>query len=292
MHSMVNFMEADRERLLKELSDKPLELAPKIVQEELDRIHLKYLEVETMPERQAAAGHILESLKALSYAIACNGETRISRKPVKIEASPRKAPLWFWGLIAAGGISALRVILEIIQLRAAASAAGTWIPVNLLTMLLPILEGCAFFAAGVLAVTKTSLFGSQKQEQMVEVLVDAERLYRMLYAAMLVVDRELAQVESAPALEAPSAQLLLGAPEMDLCVSILEAGYASEDALMKECTENLKYYLHRRGIEAIDDVENNRAMFEIMPGIRKEVVFPALVEDGRVLRRGMATGYR
>ena len=53
---------------------------------------------------------------------------------------------------------------------------------------------------------------------------------------------------------------------------------------------DLKYSLYKRGIEAVDYSEENKVMFEILPSTKESTVNPALVKDGVLLKKGVATG--
>ena len=53
---------------------------------------------------------------------------------------------------------------------------------------------------------------------------------------------------------------------------------------------DVRFYLHRKGIEVLDYSEENKRMFSRMPGKKAATLKPALVKDGKVLAKGLVTG--
>ena len=49
-------------------------------------------------------------------------------------------------------------------------------------------------------------------------------------------------------------------------------------------------HLHQKGIEAVEYSEENRSWFDVIPGEKRETIRPALVKDGRLLKKGIVSG--
>ena len=50
----------------------------------------------------------------------------------------------------------------------------------------------------------------------------------------------------------------------------------------------MKYYLHRHDIEAVDYSEKTESYFDVMPSSRPGTLRPALVRNGKLLKKGLA----
>ena len=55
---------------------------------------------------------------------------------------------------------------------------------------------------------------------------------------------------------------------------------------------DVKFFLHARGIEAVDYTDEHRNWFDRMPGKKNETLRPALVMDDVLLKKGLASGGR
>ena len=51
---------------------------------------------------------------------------------------------------------------------------------------------------------------------------------------------------------------------------------------------DVKYYLHRHDIEAVDYSEKTESYFDVMPSSRPGTLRPALVRNGKLLKKGLA----
>ena len=92
--------------------------------------------------------------------------------------------------------------------------------------------------------------------------------------------------------------------QLQLFSNILEAAYAEENSeFASEIAEEVKYYLHQAGIEALDMKAAKKAetekegwmtsaerYFDKMPGTESKTLRPALVKDGKVLVKGLYAG--
>ena len=77
--------------------------------------------------------------------------------------------------------------------------------------------------------------------------------------------------------------------ELDLFSDLLAAAYSQDPEYALEKIEEIKYYLHRQQIEVVDYSENTAQFFDMMPGLHAGTIRPAMVADGKLLRKGVAS---
>jgi len=78
-----------------------------------------------------------------------------------------------------------------------------------------------------------------------------------------------------------------------LLASLLEAAYAHrEDAMAEDAAEmisEIRFYLHGSGVELADYAPEHASWFELLPAPQTATLRPALIQDGRVIRKGLAS---
>ena len=128
-----------------------------------------------------------------------------------------------------------------------------------------------------------------------EVYPDADRIYHHLLTLTMVLDRNLAEVRGSRRIaEKSGAAAADGVPAepalTELLSQLMETAYAQEDRdAAADLTEAIRYYLHTKGVEAVDYAGDNSAAFDLLPAEREETLRPALLAGGRVLKKGLAT---
>ena len=134
----------------------------------------------------------------------------------------------------------------------------------------------------------------KKKEQHVEVHVDADKLYRYYRTAILSVDQSLEEVgakerwdkrEQAGSIDGRPATT----PEIDLFADLMAASYSGDPEFALEKIDEIKYYLHKQQIETVDYSDATRQYFDLMPGTKAGTIRPALIADGKVLKKGLAS---
>ena len=132
----------------------------------------------------------------------------------------------------------------------------------------------------------------KSREQQVEVLPDAERIYRLFHAAVVSMDQDLADLERREAWEEShrlTDQNMNADPaEWDLYAGLLEAAGSGDGEYALDQLQNVRHYLHRRGVELVEYSDQNREWFDVMPAEQDGRLRPALVCGGKVLKRGLA----
>ena len=126
-----------------------------------------------------------------------------------------------------------------------------------------------------------------------EVTPDPERIFHHLTTMAAVLDQNLAEARGSRRIAERSAQSDPDAgadPEFtELMSGLLETVYAQEDKdAARDITSEIRYYLHGKGIEAADYDGSNGAAFDLLPGQEEETLRPAMMKNGRVLRKGLA----
>lgn len=76
---------------------------------------------------------------------------------------------------------------------------------------------------------------------------------------------------------------------LDLLASLMEAKASGRDELAVRSLAQVEQYLRALGVEAVFYDAQNAALFDILPTMgAPRTVRPALVSEGKVLRRGVA----
>ena len=161
------------------------------------------------------------------------------------------------------------------------------------------LQGAGFTLGGaVLMLIAGILFGRSRvrkgKDRQIEIHIDAGKVYRSFRTAILSIDQSLEEIRAA---ERWSKREQAGTidgrkvatPEIDLFAGLLAASYSQDPEYALEKIDEIKYYLHRQQIEVVDYSEETRQYFDLMPGTEAGTIRPALVADGAVLKKGLAS---
>lgn len=146
--------------------------------------------------------------------------------------------------------------------------------------------------------------GRRSQREGLEVqqtfLVDPAEIWHILQGTALGIEHSLEQMRTkAEALEhsrqtAPGEGMQKG--DLSFFAELLENVYARRrqfpgDESLNEQVENIRYYLHTRGIETEDYARQSASWFEILPADMAIVTIrPAMLQNGIVVMKGMASG--
>ena len=283
---LAQILENDKDKLLSELSGKTPAQAAAVVDREAGRILIKYQSEEENADKRLRARQMTEALKAAVPLIDSAGDIKLWERETAHAAEKKKAGALFWVLLVLSAAALAGAI---------AACAAADIPALLPEKLgesrkyfyaLPAAAGILFFLSG-LRLGRRGRPLPQKKEQKMEIYTDGEKIYRALYAAFLSIDMEIQAEENkehAHDGKSPS----LTSDEAAFCSGVFEAGYASDDAALLECMENLRYLLHKKGIETADYTKEHAAWFEKMPGKETATIKPALIKDGGLICRGSA----
>ncbi len=270
-------LENDKERLLTGLaaSDTP-ENAVRLLDDELSRIQLR---LAAQNEDTALSTHapLLSSARAALSLIDSAGEVKVY-SPVKAKSGKSSAVIP--AAAAVGSVAGGSALLAVGP--AALSPVGI--------VLLAAGAVFAFFAG--------TRFGAgrpaSRDNDKLEIVLDGEKIYHNVKNLLTVVDETAAEAEnerltaSAAAISGES-----DVPEelLTLFSQLLEAACRTpDDPGSKDTVSEIRYYLHRRGIEVVYYSEQTRKYFSLMPGNKTRTLRPALVKDTVLLVKGLAAG--
>ena len=290
MATMQSILEKDKERFLHIAAGaKSSSESVHAAEEELGRMLSIYNEDETSDKIRQAAAMMTDAARSCAGLLDCDGESTIyTRSQYTSSMAKAKKPVMFWILLAAGIV-------------AAAASASVLI---LLTDMVPpsqnMMIGLGLMAGSLLCLFISGLLSSRTkkkndEELYAETIPDPEKTYHVLLGLAVGMDRNLARIRSDETLAAKQ-ELLdekdgMKKEDINLYAQLLEGAYAERDSeYAKEVISDVRFYLHKRKIEAVDYTEDHKVWFDRMPGGRAQTIRPALVMDNTVLKKGLASG--
>ena len=301
--TLQTIFEENKERLTSALSGAEPVSAIRALHAELDRILYAFNDQEESDRVREAAGSMMQVAKAACALVDCAGETTIYGRTEYGGASPEKGKVSRWGLmlLSLGLLCALAAAAGM-QFLASAAADSTGLPPRWLLAAVPLGASAALFFAGMLLRR-----GREKPKETLhaETKLDAALVYNRLLSVILVMDKQLEEVRSAVRQEEKTrmreqASAVDGA-ELELLSRLLEDAYGrrGEDEQAEEEISQIRFYLHRKSIDVVDwsgTGEGGEALpgawFDMMPAYSGGTIRPALVADGRLLKKGMASAGR
>ena len=134
----------------------------------------------------------------------------------------------------------------------------------------------------------------KKKEQQVEIRIDADKVYRNFRTAVLAVDQSIEEIRASERWkEREKAGSIDGRTvkqsELDLFSDLLAAAYSGDPEYALEKIEQIKYFLHKQQIEVIDYNKDTAKYFDLMPGTSAATIRPAMVAQGGLLKKGLAS---
>lgn len=292
--NITEILEKDKERLLTELSAAvSAEKAVAVLEKELDKLHLTYnSRIESDTEREAAS-HMMQAVRLALPLIDTSGSTKVWERGAEDGEPKKKVSVTMILLILAGLVLCAYGLIPLVMFafNTSETSARTDIMIRTAAVVMGI---AALFLAG-------SVNGRPqapgKKDYHVEIKVDAERIYRQFRTVMLSIDQSLEEVR---ANEEYSKRELAGTidgrpattPEIELFSDLLAASYSRDPEYALEKIDEIKYYLHRQQIEVVDFSEETKQYFDLMPGTTAGTIRPAMVADGILMKKGLASNGR
>lgn len=273
-------LEKDKARLIGRLENaQNPEQAARECEDELGRILLEYNENATSDRVSEAAYYSMQTAKSAISLVDSTGEIRAYERTISVGTDKKN----YWiplaggvGITTAGGL-ALALLPEALT------------PVGFIVL-----------AAGFVATFIAGIrFGQRRdvprvRDQVFETRVDGKKIYSNLLRMMTVIDRNLEDIRGREMQEAPATVTKTekaGAEELELLSGILESAYVRRgEADAEDIISNIKFYLHRQGIEVVEFEATTEQWFNKMPSRGRGTLRPALVKDGTALIRGIAQG--
>ena len=288
--NMTETLEKDKDHLVTELAAAgTAEKAVKILERETDKLLLVHNERCSSDAARDTAAFIMQAVRLSLPLIDSTGKTKVWERGAEDGKTPRKVSVAVIFMLIAGIVLCAFGLIPLIML--AMSEADASSRTDLITRSVSVVMGiCVLFLAG-------SVNGRPRErssEYHVEIHVDADRLYRYYRTVILSVDQSLDEVRNA---EEYSRREQAGnidgrpatTPELELFSDLLAASYSEDPEYALEKISEIKYYLHRQQIEVVDYSEETQQFFDLMPGVKKGTIRPALVADGILMKKGLAS---
>jgi hypothetical protein len=291
---MTDLLDKDKSNLITELSNAAIpEKAIKVLENETDKLVLRFNEQCDSERERETAAYLMQAVRLSLPLIDSTGTTKVwehDKEPKKAKSSSDRISVPAALLMFAGIVLCLYAMFPMIIAGMEASEPAT--TRELVIRMLAVFGGLAAGILGGLMVRRGPV--RTAKEQQVEIHVDADKLYRYYRTTILSVDQSLDEVgarerwdkrEQAGNIDGRPATT----PELDLFSDLLAASYSGDPEYALEKIEAIKYYLHRQQIEVVDYSESTRQYFDMMPGTKTGTIRPAMVADGNLLKKGLAS---
>ena len=278
-------LEEEKERLLARLSAaEDMAAAASACEDAFGRVLIRYQEAEPEEETAAEAAHAMSLVRAAMPLLDSVGEIReYELKTGEADGKGRRPVL---GILTAFLLAGAGIVCEILS-------RAENVPEFVMYV------GIGLAAAGVLAAFLAGhKSGSARAKAPVREVKrvarpDAERVWRLLTAVAAVADKNLEETrerQKIARLDAAQQGGPLPERELDLLAKLLETSSEAQSEETQQISSDIRFYLHQNGVEAVPYTEEKRNWFDVMPGDGPATVRPALVYDGRLLKKGLAAG--
>ncbi len=253
-----------------------------LCEKQMDRILTRYNSQNISDEQRQHAQNLLEVCRYCLPLVDSTADVKIYTREEYQKKKDAKKPV-SRPLLASAFICALLSFLIFGTLAGELAK----LPEKLAGILLAALAMLLFFLSG-----RSEEEKKGKTELLTELRPDSRKIYHTLSGVLLRCDAILAReqrtgtvAEKLPDAETADGGMIRYFSELLECVA------AEDSALAQEIRSQAEYYLYKRQILVSGDVEHHPEWFDMMPG-EKAVLRPALVQDDKVLSRGLAAGVR
>ena len=289
-----DILESDKEMILENIAADPSPAAVvNVLDRELDRMLYRYAEGCPDENVVSAAGNMIKSIKNSLPFMEAVDDVKEWTLAGDAEENKRKPKL-------AG------IILTILGLAAAAasfflqlSRTSESASVSILNTALPLAAGAVLIFLGGLFILKPRKQAKNKPEdRKLEFRVTPEKTYRVLIGIMLAADKSLEDMKETARLEKEKALTASGGSDLnpeeaELFSSLLESLYTRKNtensAETDEMISGIRYYLYGKNVEIVNYSREQAGSFELLPGKKTGTLRPALLANGRLLKKGLAS---
>ena len=290
---MTDLLEKDRENILTSITQAGTAAkAVTILENETDKLLLKFNDQCDSDREREAAAHMMQAVRLSVPMIDSAGKTKVWERGSDDSAKKEK-----------GKVSIPFVLLTIASVLLVAYGLVPLVVASLINAgeqyRTQLIVRCCFVIGGMIMGFFAGAMQRKKEKQaakehQVEIRPDADKIFRNYRAAIYSVDQSLEEISAA---ERWSKREKAGAidgrkattPEIELFSDLMAASYSGDPEYALEKIEEIKYYLHRQQIEVVDYSEATAQYFDLMPGNRAGTIRPALVADGQILKKGLAS---
>ena len=290
---MTDLLEKDRENILTSITQAGTAAkAVTILENETDKLLLKFNDQCDSDREREAAAHMMQAVRLSVPMIDSAGKTKVWERGSDDSAKKEK-----------GKVSIPFVLLTIASVLLVAYGLVPLVVASLINAgeqyRTQLIVRCCFVIGGMIMGFFAGAMQRKKEKQaakehQVEIRPDADKIFRNYRAAIYSVDQSLEEISAA---ERWSKREKAGeidgrkatTPEIELFSDLMAASYSGDPEYALEKIEEIKYYLHRQQIEVVDYSEDTAQYFDMMPGARGGTIRPALVADGALLKKGLAS---
>lgn len=287
---MIEILDKDKDRLLTEMTAAATaEKAIRVLENEVDKLVLRHNENCSSERERDAAAYMMQAVRLSLPLIDSAGRTKVWEHEEGEEASGKVGAPAILLILAGIALCVFGLFPFVI---AGLSGAGADTRNYIVTRTASIVAGLiALFLAGYLFNKPRS---RRSKQQHVEIRVDADKIYRNFRTAIIAVDQSLDEVGARERWEAREKAGDIDGhkasdPEIELFSDLLAASYSGDPEYALEKIEAIKYFLHKQQIEVVDYSERTAKYFDLMPGIKAGTIRPAMVADGALLKKGLAS---
>ncbi len=297
--TLSSLLAEDKETVMNRLlSDRAQEKALTALESELDRLMYKAGAMEGSGQQGEVVQGMLQVVKSTLPLIESVSETEVWEKGTDHQSDRRRLP---------GPASIVCLIAGIVC--AVAGLVGQSIAGKMLRpgALVWTIAGCVLLVIGGYLAGKgrkdsgAGKSGAGKEEQQVRqtYLIDPAKVWHILQGIALSADHSLERVKDLAEVREQASgadsKVPMSKDELQFFCDLLENAYARRrrapsDDTLREQVESIRYYLHSKGIETEDYSVQSASWFELLPaGGQAVTIRPALIKDGVVIRRGLAS---
>lgn len=303
---MIGLLEEDKEQLEQSLTRcaSPAK-AQEVLEKQLDRMLLRYNEACSEEAVREAAAAFVQTAKTAVQMIDTAGEVSVweRRSASDADKGRGKIPMKTLACLIAGAVLVIGACLGtgVMLGGDGLASAVRALPAAIIGGVLLFLGGRFWKGQPGRDSTDTAPGDAGGQNGvMTEIHVDTGKVLNGMRAIAMVMDKNLKSVQHVLNYERDRQSREEGneggipGEEAGLLAEILELSYGqhSEDPRADapvEVISSVKYYLHRKQIDVVDYDPARRGWFELLPGNRTMTLRPALVHDGILIRKGLAS---
>ena len=288
MATMKELLEKDKERFMQSASK--AENAQQMMKEterQLSRILYIFNEEEQSEKVKAAAYRMIQTVSSVTSFLDCSGRTKIYGKTEYTDGKLKKkhSPLFYVFLLLSVILFGVIVMLAVVNKETEAFFRS-----HLSIVLLA--------AACMISCLLTGLAGAKKdrnkEELVAETTCDANKVWLGMYQAVVMIDKLLDDVRTEEENEKKKEMREKGVmadDELELMASLLENAYTDpENPASEDMISHIRFYLHNHLVDVVNYSAQDRAWFDMMPAKDTGTIRPALVSEGRLLKKGLAAG--
>lgn len=287
---------AQKEEILSQLEQaKTADAAARVLDGRLDRLLIAFNDGCDSSRGQEMAASLVGALRTALPLLDTAGEVRVWERLAKDAGNPYrekdKADKTKAALFALAALVCLSLSIGVGMLWETHSLGQIGL---IVLMVFAVAGGLLFWLSGRKSVSHKASGSSGKDAKNTEyeVRIDAAKTCRVFLTMLQVLDR---QIEEAMANErweksqAAREEAILSPEELALYGGLLEAAASNDGEFALERAEGVKHFLHKKGIELVSYSPAERERFDLLPGVERATICPAMVYEGKTIRKGQAT---